>query len=292
MRTPTLAALVCAACASAGRAPAPRPPAEQQARLVQAEKLYRSNADGFAAERDALARDPVTALWLARLFVRDLLWARDRRQANDAVFLQAVAGRDVHPVEARALEQLRAMGGAAAPAVIEDLFDSQYTDRQEIGAEVLAAIGPAVLPALEPRLASGDRRQRTRAVRALAAMEKTPPVVAALERAAGDGEFTVRAAACPGLAACGAAGAQRLRTMLARDADPFVRRTAAAELGAFADVATATALVEYLERCVDAGDGRGREAADAALRRIAGGAPRSGTPGWRAWLVRYSKEGR
>lgn len=284
--------VVFAACAAEPqRAPAPRPPAEQQARLVEAERLYRSNDPGFAVVRDDLANDPVTARWLTRMFIRDLIWARDQRQANDEAFMQAVAGKSAHPVEERALRDLQALGAAAAPALIEDLLRSPYGDRRRIGADLLGIVGPAALPALQPLLGDRNRDTRRLAVRALIDMEKTPPVRVALERGATDSDFTVRAEAVVGLARIGAEQAPRLHEMLRSDGDPFVRRAVAAQLAAFHDAATARALVDYLEHCVSSGEVRGGEAAEAALIEIAGSKQRGGIAGWRTWLATFAKEG-
>ena len=284
-----VASSVLVACASGSRrAPAPRPAPEQQERLVEAERLYRASDPKFAAARDELAADPVSARWLTRLLIRDVLWARDQRRSDDAAFLAAVAGRSMHPTEERALRQLRALGAASAPGLIEDLLKHKFTDRQQIGAELLGHVGPATLPALQPLLSGGDRRRRRLAAQALVNMEKTPPVCAALERAVGDGEFTVRATAWRGLARAGEVYAPRLRAVLTDDDDPYVRRVVAAELAAFADRDSAAALVGYLERCVNDGDGRGREAAEAALVKLAGSKPRGGLSGWRGWLSTYT----
>src|SRR5262249_25543058 len=70
---PALLAGALLACACAAK-PAPskvaEPAPDQIARLRAAEQLYRKDDPAFAAERDDLARDPVTAFWLTRLFVR------------------------------------------------------------------------------------------------------------------------------------------------------------------------------------------------------------------------------
>ena len=286
------AVVVLAACAAGPqRAPAPRPASDQQERLVEAERLYRSGDPGFDAARDELAGDPVTARWLTRMFIRDLIWARDQRQADDEAFIGAVAGRSEHPVEVRAWRHLQAIGAAAAPALIEDLLRSPYSDRRQIGTELLGAVGPVTLPALQPLLVDGDRSTRRMAVSALVEMEKTPAVRTALERAVVDGDFTVRAEAVEGLARIGADAAPRLRDLLRSDADPFVRRVVAAQLGAFHDAETARALVEYLERCVADGDGRGIEATEAALIEIAGRKQSGGLAGWRRWLSGFAGGG-
>ena len=109
----------------AGGQPSPTKPPESGAAPVAPQ-------EDFAALRDALAKDPVTAFWLTRLFIRDLLLVREARQESeeahavaakevrsviraddggpvDAKLLQSVAkARD--PLEVRALAQIDAMG--------------------------------------------------------------------------------------------------------------------------------------------------------------------------------------
>src|SRR5262245_12605404 len=82
----------CAAKPAPNRVAEPAP--DQIARLRAAEQLYRKDDPAFAAERDDLARDPVTAFWLTRLFVRDLMLAREGHEtgrANKDVKLNDVA---------------------------------------------------------------------------------------------------------------------------------------------------------------------------------------------------------
>ena len=58
-------------------------------------------------------------------------------------------------------------------------------------------------------------------------------------------------------------------------------------LRSFPDMQTATALVDYYADCLDHGDRRGLEVADASLRTIAGRDRPAALDFWRAWLHSY-----
>jgi hypothetical protein len=304
--------LACSLLASACAArPAPEkvaePAPDQYARLRAAEQLYRKDDPAFAAERDELARDPVTAFWLTRLFVRDLMLAREgretgrdyashvplhdvpsatrtRAQTGDSDPLLRAAAGIKNPVEARALAQIDALGAAAAPCLVHDLGCHQQAFVRELGVELLARIGRPALPAMEPLRTSAREAERCVYVEALGGM---PPDAASMAQlsafVADDAEFTVRATAAKALGRAGADAAPRLRQTLATDPDPFVRRTAAEALAAQRDAETAAALVGYLERCQQEHDREGEGAAQHALQTLSRTrAPR--TPAaWRAW---------
>jgi len=302
-----LVGVLVAACAAKPAPPKVAEPApDQYARLRAAEQLYRKDDPAFAAERDDLARDPVTAFWLTRLFVRDLMLAREghetgrankdvklndvasatrvRTQTGDSDPLLRAAAGIKNPVEARALAQIDALGAAAAPCIVHDLGCHQQPFVRELGVELLARIGPPALPAMEPLRASAREPERCVYAEALGGMPPDAASTATLSAfAADDPEFTVRATAAKALGRAGADAAPQLRKTLATDPDPFVRRTAAEALAAQRDPATAAALVAYLERCQKEHDGDGEAAAQRALQTQS----RTRTPrtaaAWRAW---------
>lgn len=267
-----------------GDSSAPLTP-EQSQELAAAERLYRAGDPEFAARRDELARDPVLARWLTRMFARDAVIAFDRRQASDVEFLRQAAGSD--PVWDRALEQLAAMGGAAAPCLVEDMLRHPRHDRRRLGVTLLGATGEGSLPALKDLLATPDAPLRRLAVLAVGEMTPTPATRESLLRAATDREFTVRAAAYEGLAHAVGTVSETLRGALGTEADPHVRRVIARALGADPTKATAAALVAYMRRCLDAEDKAGFEAAHEALSRLAGLDPRRprGYAAWASWAA-------
>lgn len=280
---PLLALWGCAGAPPEPRLYDPGQLAPEQARaLKQAEQAYRAQDAAFDGQRDALAGDPVTACWLTRFLVRDILWARERRDVGQGEVLRAAAGR-ADPVETRAREQLLALGGAAASTLVKDLLESSLGDRRELGVELLGGIGPAALPDVDPVLADGDPRVRRSAVRVLAAMPFGPEVGQRLRRAAADPDFGVRGEALRGLGGGGEAEAALLRSALAGDADPFVRRAAAQALGGFRDQAAAVALIDYLERCKRERESQGEQTAQAALQAISGSRGPRTVEAWRAW---------
>ena len=285
--------LVAGCATEPARKPAPQLAPGQQRSLAAAEKLYRAGDPAFATQRDQLAADPVTAYWLARLFIYDLTYARDQQQlrSSDARFLAAVAAAQ-DPVLARAKEQLISMGAAAVPALVEDLLMAPHSDRRHLGVLMLGEMGPVVLPGVTSLLDSTDWRRRLSVIQVAAAMGSDEAAIAVLERGAADRSFAVRAEAVGALLARGGAHLERARRLLAQDPDPYVRRYLAAQLGDHPDPETADVLVSYLSDCLDRVDPRGAEAAEASLIKISG-KPGSGDLGyWRAWLATYSREGR
>ncbi len=282
-----LALALFAACGSAERRydPGALPP-DRIAVLQAAEKAYRDGDEAFPAQRDALSRDPVTAAWLTRMLVLDVLRVREKRDTGrDQQLLRAAAGmRD--PIEVRAMTHLQALGAAAAPTVVGDLIQHVHGDRRELGVEILASIGAGSLPALQPALQSGEPRIRRTAVRAVAGMEPGPATAEALRTALQDGDFGVRGEAARGLGR-GPGDVALLVQIVEQDGDAFVRRSAAQALGACRDRAAATALVQYLERCKQQRDHTGEQAAQAALQALSGGRGPRTVEAWRSWCGKW-----
>ncbi len=265
--------------------------AEEKQVLAAAERLYRDGDAAFAARRDELARDPGTARWLTRMLVRDAIVAFDRRRASDDEFFRQVVGSD--PLWDRALVHLRALGGAAAPCLIEDLLRHSRHDRRRLGITLLGVSGEGSLPALADVLASPDAALRRLAVLAVGEMPPTAATSAALRRAAADREFTVRAAAYEGLGRASATVGPELRAALQAEPDPYVRRVIARALDNDRTKATATVLVAFLRRCLDADDKPGITAAHAALSAVAGHDARRprGYEAWAKWAAELPDQG-
>lgn len=260
-----------------------RPTEAQLAQLKQAERAYRDRAPGFAAQRDQLAEDPVTAAWLTRLFVRDLVLIRENPSTDRDAVLRAASGQR-NPAEQAAIEQVQALGAAAMPVLLEDLLKNRQGMPRELGVELIGAVGAVGLPALQPPLRDGDERLRRTALRAVAAMPASPAVLAVLRQAAQDPEFSVRGAAMRGLAIGDDTDAARLRQALATDADPFVRRMAALALGGHPEPQNAAALIDYLARSKRERDRLGEDAAQEALQQLSGTHKPRTAELWRLWL--------
>jgi HEAT repeat protein len=259
--------------------------AEQHKQLAAAERMYREGDPAFAHRRDAMAGDPVLACWLTRMLVRDAVLAFDRRQASDEEFLRQAVGSD--PLWDRARAHLQALGGAAAPCLIEDLLRHPRHDRRRLGVTLLGITGEGSLPPMKDVLASPDAAMRRLAVLAVGEMPPTPGTAEALRRAAGDREFTVRAAAYEGLGRAGPAVAHELRAALGAESDSHVRRVIARALGSDPSKASAQALLAYMRRSLDGGDRQGFTAAHEALARLAGVDPRRprGYEAWASWTA-------
>ena len=268
-------------------APVPLTP-EQNKALAAAERLYRANDEAYPAARDELAKDPVTALWLTRMVARDAVVAFDRRQASDGDFLRQAVGTD--PVWDRALVEIEALGATAVPCLITDLLRHPRHDRRRLGVTLLARTGADSIPAMRTELEGPDDALRRLTVLAVGEMPAGEGPLGALRAAAKDPEFTVRSAACEGLARMGTAGFADLRAALTAESDPFVRRVAARGLGGDRTRITAEALLTYMRACAVAGDRDGVAAAHEAMSRLADRDPRRprGVEAWAVWTAEQS----
>jgi HEAT repeat protein len=259
------------------------PTPEQKERLRRFETAWRKGEPESDALRAELAQDPVTACWLTRLFVRDVMASREGREpGRDRQLLRSAAGMD-DPVETRALAQLDALGAAAVPCLVEDLCKHRQGYVRQLGVELLGRIGAPALPGLQPLVAGEDAVGRRTAAQALGAMPPSDATLALLRGLAHDGDFTVRAAAAQSLAPGGPGAAELLRNMLAAEADPFVRRSAALALGRHREPESATALIDYLERCKRELDPQGEIAAQDALQALAQSRGPRSAEAWRNW---------
>ena len=115
-------------------------------------------------------------------------------------------------------------------------------------------------------------------------MEPSPETTAVLLRGAEDDSFGVRALALTALLRHGDEQVAWVCGVLETDPDDYVRREVAESLGEHADRRAAEALVRYLGDCVERGDSRGAEAADASLQKISGFRRTGNHSFWRAWL--------
>jgi len=265
-----------------------KPELAQQERLAKAERLYRANDPAFAADREVLAADPVTAFWLTRMLIRDIVVVREGRDP-DREFERAAASV-ANPVEVRAMTQLVALGGAAMPCIRRDLLESRQGPLRELGVEACARIGVPALPDLAEMQQSSDANQVRGAVRALAAMDPTEASLAQLRPAAQHPDFTVRAAAVRGLVRGSIADVALVRSMLAGDADSFVRRTAASALATVPEARNAEALVSYLRRCLAESDAAGEKVAQDALQRLSATRGPRTADAWTEWARTWTPQ--
>lgn len=279
-------ALAVAGCAAApDRFDPGLPTAAQMERLKAAEAAYRAAAPDYPAQRDALARDPVAAAWLARMFVRDVFTAREGRPlGEDDELLRAAAGVE-DPIASRAIAELRTLGAAAVPVLVGDLLQHDQPQPRELGIELLGEVGQPARPALLALLRGAPDKQRRAAARALGRLGVDAEVYAALTAMAVDADFTVRADALRGLRGAGAPAQEFLIGRLRADDDPYVRRVAAETLVAFPTTATANALVDHLERCERADDRASARAAQRALCTMAGVRAARPAAAWREWAA-------
>jgi HEAT repeat protein len=278
-----------AACASQPGLHQPgRPDAAQIERCRTAERLYRSGSPDYEALRDELARDPVTACWLTRLFVHDLFAVRENRPARgEGVEMMRAAARLADPTEARAIAEIEHLGAAAVPTLVDDLLQNRQPFARELGVELLAYVGRPAVPAVQRVAAEGESPARRAAARTLAAIRVDDEVLATLRHLATDSDFTVRADVMRSLERAAPVGGEILRRALVEDADPFVRTAAAKALAGYRDRASAAALVDHLARCKREGDDKGIDAVQDSLIAIAGSRGPRTLEAWRQWLATY-----
>jgi hypothetical protein len=258
---------------------------EKKRALVEAERLYRDEDPAFSAALEELARDPETAYWFAQLLVFDLVEVWDRAEASDERMLQSALGQR-SPAFERALTTFDAMGTSTLECLTDVVIKSQKFETREVGVRLLARLGEPALPAVGELQRHAEPRTRRLAAEVVANMEEPVPdgYIALLREMAGDTDFTVRSAVVKGLVRGGEEEAELVRELMLEDPDDFVRRTAASEILAFTEPAPPEALVRYLELCIQSGDRRGVEAADASLRRLAGRRESGNLESWKAWL--------
>lgn len=288
-----IAAVLFAACASA---PPPYNPGEPDAagrqRLAACERAYREQVPDYPQLRDELAKDPVLAGWWVRVLVHDLFTVREGRPLGRDEDLLRAAAKIENPVEVRALAELKTLGARAVPTIVGDLLRHPQPQPRELGVEVIGTIGAPALPALAELAREGEPRFRRAAARAYGAMPPSPETLSALRALASDGEYTVRADALRGLRGGGPEAGQLLRERLVGDRDPFVRRQAARSLVECREPATATALVDYLDRCQREQDAAGERNAQESLAGLAGTKGPRTVEAWRKWARDWRPAGR
>ena len=257
--------------------------------LMEAEQLYRADDREFAVALDELSQDPEMAYWLTRMLVRDLSLVWATAQIDEDRMFRSVLGQS-NPAEERALRHFDAMGDRTIECLVRDVVRSEIFETRRTGVRLLARVGETALPGVEEMARDPDPTVRRTAAQVLDQMEDPVPEGAIrLSRSlVEDLDYTVRAEAVKGLARGGEAEGELMRQILSKDPDPFVQRTVATEILAFPDLATAAALVQYMEVCVKRGDRSGIDAADSSLRRLAGRPRSQGVASWRAWLRRVS----
>jgi HEAT repeat protein len=275
--------LLLAACASS------RPQAPARMSQAQAEKCkelelaYRAGAAEYPALRDELIQDPIVVPWLTKMFVRDLITVREGRPlGEDQEFLAAAAKLELK-VATRAIAEIETLGALAVPTLIDDLLRNTQAQLRELGIELLARVGQ---PAREPLLRlmrTGEEHEQRASARALGRIGVATEVFAALRELAQDGDFTVRADAVRALRTGGEPARLLLIERMQKDEDAFVRRTAASTLAAFPTTATALALVDFYDRCVNERDREGARAAQRALMELANTRNPRLPEQWRAW---------
>jgi hypothetical protein len=265
---------------------------EKQQRLVQGEQLYRADDPAFDSLRDELARDPETAYWLTHMLVFDLVVAWQNSESNDQRLFQSVLGKQYPAVE-RALRHVDAMGEATIECLVEVVVHSELFQTRTVGVILLARVGEPALPALREMAREPVAATRRLAAQVLTEMaEPVPEGNLALVRVlVEDSDYTVRAEAVKGLARGGETDADLMRRILLTDPDPYVQRTSATEILAFPDLATAAALIQYMEMALRLDDSMGVDAADASLRRLAGRRQSGDLATWKEWLRSVSGTG-
>lgn len=254
----------------------------QIAVLRAAEAAYRSEHQDYAVRRAEVWRDPDATGWLVRMFVHDVFAVREQRPlaSRPEELARRAAGKD--PVEARAIEEIRAAGERAVPVLVGDLLLDDQPLHRELGVELLAEVGATARPALLEVARTGPVKSRRAAARALGLIGLDEPSLHMLTTMLADGDYTVRADAARGLGSGGVAGLPVLLARLDVERDPFVVRTIVQAMGELRVRASGDALVARLERCIAIRDEDGERAAQAALQRLTATRGVRSVAAWRA----------
>jgi HEAT repeat protein len=258
------------------------------AQLKEADSAYRSG-EGFEALRDQMAQDPVAAYVLTQMLVRQVILAREGRDVGEVQMMRAAA-RMKDPTEIRAVEQIRAMGAAAAPCLV-DLLKHRLGEWRELGAELLGQVGPAALPSVEPLLTGSEPKLRRAGMRAVAAMPLSAATHEVLVRGAADADFGVRSEALRGLDSGAPADAELLHKALVQDPDPLVRRSAAQALSGYRSAETPALLIAYLERCEREHETLGKQVAQESLQALSGSKGKRTPESWRSLFEKWHPDG-
>lgn len=275
--------------ASCAGAPPPAPAAklspEQLERCRQLEVAYRAGAPEYPALRDELAKDPVAASWVVRMFVRDVIAAREGRDMDDDREFLAAAAKLEPLLAVRAIAELRTLDAVAVPTLVDDLLRGPQSHQRELGIELLGYLGTSARAPLLKLVREGEVNERRSAARALGRLGVDDEVFAILCELADSRDYRLRADALRGLEG----GDERARRFLCErmqgDDDAFVRRMAAQTLGAFPKTETVLAICDYLDRCEREGDKEGRRIGQRALLRLSGTSRVRTSKMWRDWAT-------
>lgn len=259
---------------------------EQIAICRDAERAYHTNAKDYPLLRERIIKDPVMTAWLVRVFVRDLITVREGRPLGEDEELFKAAARIENPVEARAIAEIRQLGGLSVPTLVGDLLLHPQPQPRELGIELLSMVGEPAVPALQEVARTGEVRPRRSAARALGRIGVDGEVLATLRVLVSDSDFTVRADAVRSITGGGEPARALLLERLLQDPDAYVRRVAAQALGNFPGRKTALALIDFVERCRREKDESGEIAAQKTLQRLAGVRSMREPSAWRQhpWL--------
>ncbi len=297
-----VATLIAGACG--GSPLTKRPDAETFARLAEAERAWRAESEDYPAMRDELRQDPVAVVWLTKMFVREVVRLRGAKTVgfgenmvvqakNVPAVMQAGADEADRAADARrrlwkrAILELVTLGEDAVPVLIDNLLLDDQVHLRQYGVELLGYVGEPAIPALLDASRSSDDQHRRSAAQALGAVADHAEVFARLREMTKDREFTVRADAARSLRSGGAEARDLLCEIVGGDDDPFVRRSAVKALGGHRDRRAANALIEFLAQSVNDGDWRNVEAAQDALREMAGlrGKQQHSPEMWKEWAA-------
>lgn len=287
-----------------GTAVARKPTGEERKRLLtQAEAAWRTaratRDDAERAEyvgefrgyREELADDPLGSFWLARMLIA---WRLDvQQQGRPEIDAAPNLSQTVGEAPWVATEnEIVAMGGQAASALIYDLVRKRNGATRGLGVDLLSRVGPGALPSVERARGAEAWQVRKELIRAVSLMD---PVEdrgrrAVLEASLKDEHWSVRGEAWIGIAR-DPDSPPRLRAALKTTEDPYVRRKVVEGLGGYGDDDSINALIAFLEDAIERENVDDTFAAQRALESASGRRNVKTVDGWRLFL-RLRKEGR
>lgn len=256
---------------------------DQVQQLAKVEGLWRREDPKFAAARDQVLGDPVTAAWWSRTLLYYAVGSYQQHLRRQRDVLGTVQATEPLGYK-KALTELKVVGSVAVPVVVAELLRHHDTKNRAVGVRILVHMGPDIVTDLEPYLAHEDKRVSRQVLEALGGLATDDRACTLLQEYSHNEDWSLRAQALESLAMAGEDQLPRLHQAVLQDPDPFVRRRVVSALGRFKDKKTATLVVAYYKEVLRKNDRQGIRAAQQTLQSMSGLRGNRTEIFWERWL--------